>query len=169
MTRALIPAVLMLVAFGAVALARPHLSATPTDLHLIAQVSPSDVRSVLDELKATYKEQKEVDGTTVFLVSGPRDSILIYLHRDGNAGFVTSLEATTTYSVKDKLSVSAANDWNSSNRFSRCSIDADGRPTLATDVIVGSGITRESLSASVNLFLMTAKKFEAETLAKRGL
>lgn len=166
MRRALAPSLLFLGALVTIGLTRT----TPqADLHLIAQLTPADFRAVLDQLKLSYKEDREADGTPTFVLGGFRDPIQLALRRDGNAGFVTSIEASTTFTVKDKLSVSAANDWNNTNRFNRCSIDAEGRPTLATDWIVGNGITREALASSINLYVMSVRKFEAETLGKRGL
>lgn len=169
MRRALAPSLMLVGALVAIGLANPLHPAPQTDLHLVAQVTPSEFRTVLDELKLTYKEDRDAEGTAVFNLAGFRDPVQLSLRRDGNAGFVTSIEATTTFTVKDKLSVSAANDWNNTNRFARCSIDADGRPILATDWIVGNGVTHEGLLSSVGLYTLCVRKFEAETLGKRGL
>lgn len=138
-------------------------------LRVVTTVVPADVRTCLNELKTTFREDAERDGTVVFEVAGPRGPVSIALRKDGAADFVTSIEMTGRLTTSDRLLLSAANDWNGNNRFVRCSVDAEGRPVLASDVVVADGVTQESLKTSVRVFLLSAKKFEAEVLAKRGL
>ena len=137
-------------------------------LHVIAQVGPTDVSKSLDSLKLAYKEDT-VDGNPSFTISGSRGPVTVNLKKDGGATFITSIEVMATFATKDKLGLSAANDWNSTNRFSRCSIDAQGQPSLATDIIVAEGVTQETLKTTLNLFMMSTRKFDTEVLAKRGL
>ena len=178
MYRSLIPLLALLAGFAALVAAQPGSKVDPSrfdatigahTLHVVAQVTPSDIRTLLDDLKVTYKEDRDSDSMTCFSMAGGRDPILLNLRKDGGATFVTSVEMTTTFSTKDKLGLSAANDWNSTTRFSRCSIDAEGKPALSTDLIVAEGVTTESLKTTVQLFIMSARKFNTEVLAKRGL
>ncbi|MDP3855589.1 YbjN domain-containing protein [Phenylobacterium sp.] len=66
----------------------------------------------------------------------------------------------TVYTPEVKLTLEAANTWNTSNRFVKAHVFSDDGPMVTYDVTLAPGATYASLTDSLEIWLEAAERFD---------
>jgi len=142
-------------------LSRPAVSQDENKNPVITKYGDVDMRSILAELKLTYKESKDDEGLVVFDVMVGDTEMNIYQYVDARSKTIDSLSYSVGYDLPNGMDGKPINTFNGSNRFVKAYLDEENDPFIVNDVRVKEGVTRETLRESISSFIAMIPKFES--------
>lgn len=84
------------------------------------------------------------------------DTKVVLINHDSSLQLIASFNG--------KHSLSKANEWNETKRFTRCYIESDGSIILEADYSFEGGFTLQNLANFVNIFKVSLQTFCSEVL-----
>lgn len=156
------------VILGGIASANPEKPGVQTAQNvIISTVTDGELRSALGPLGWTWKEVKDRDGLTTFLmVDGDTVVFALYQYRSEEKGPVDSLGVSGGYDLPTGIDIAKINDWNSTTRFSKAYTDEDKDPYLTSDLSLKGGTTLTAVREFVKSYRDSQLAFEKQVLGR---
>ncbi len=122
-------------------------------------VSASEVRTAIKDLKLEFKEEKDDEGKTVFIISDKSkvDTVIYQYGGEGDAG--TSLGIRTVFSTEEEVSLAPINAYNRDERFAKAYVDEEGDIVLEDDLDVSAGTEKSVVSKFIGNFIESIPDF----------
>lgn len=158
----------VLVVLGGIAFANPERPVVQTAQNqVVMTVNDDQLRSALDPLKWNWKEVKDRDGLTTFLmVDGDTVVFALYQYKSNENGPVDSLGVSGGYDLPKGIEMAKVNQWNSTTRFTKAYTDDENDPYLTADMSLSGGTTLGAVRAFVQRFRDNQVKFEKDVLGR---
>ncbi len=134
--------------------------ATSATAQTVDAARPSSLVAALQE--GGYKAALDTDGSgdprIKSAASGANFSIYFYgCTANTNC---KSIQFSTSYTVKPKLTLQKINEWNAKNRFAQAYLDQDGDPVIQFDVVLQNGAPSRLFLASVERWTTAMGAFQ---------
>jgi len=116
-------------------------------------VSASEVRTALSDLKLKFKEEKDDEDKTVFVVTG-KDDVQSTIYQYGGKGDTgTSLGIRTVFQSEEEVSLAPINAYNRDERFAKAYLDEERDIILEDDLDVSAGASKDVVQRFIGNFL----------------
>lgn len=133
---------------------------TPVMAQTVDSARPATLVAALQEAgyKATLDTDSSGDPRIKSGASGANFSIYFY-GCSANAN-CKSIQFSTSYTVKPKLTLQKINEWNAKNRFGQAYLDQDGDPVIQFDVVLENGTPSNLFIASLDRWTTAMGTFQ---------
>lgn len=116
---------------------------------VVTQFTPDEVASILRD--AGYRAEIVHEDNKYHILTGMGGyKVILYLYCDGTK--CTSLDWDVSFSAASKFTLTLANKWNREKRYAKAYIATDGAFFLEYSLDFTGGVTRQTITASSNLF-----------------
>lgn len=158
----------LVVAVGSlVALSAQTQNPPPVSSSQVMTVNADSIQATLLELKVSFDSVKDADDLMSYHIRDGESTLCsIYQYTEGDDKEITSLGFTVGFDIPSTLLWRRVNEWNSTNRFAKVHLDAEGDPFLTQDIYVAGGVSQENLSVNIVRFIAASKKFQKEVLGR---
>jgi len=139
---------------------------TTTEPRIYEGITVEEMRDLLSE--EGYRAKLDQAGDKPVLRSstgGTKFSVRFYgLSSTSNKATSITFVAYFTTDMKGTRALDAVNKWNDSKRFARAIIDSDGDLVVDADVLLGKGITRAQMLATLEFWCSLLDTFRTTDL-----
>lgn len=134
------------------------------DAHAVTVYYTADtalLHLVLDEMEIEYELALDGDNDPVWAFTHSGILITIAAYDETAPGRYGSLLFYAGWAIDTQVPLSEINDWNSRSRFGRAYVDEAGDPAIELDLLLTGGVTSQTLSKYIDIFVGTASDLGA--------